>query len=295
MMGKKFLVFLIIAAALYTAFTTLIHLDSNEAGLLVERKTGRVLQAVLPGMNFVPRAFLVWKNDCIAFPRKNTDRHELKVPITRLEALDITRYSVSIPLKITYEIKASGFTTPAYSSSSVGSPFCSEMKLFLEDSFRRSLAPFMNNDFKRDDIIANISDVISKARSELESHAASMGVTIDAFDVNGTVAVPASDVYSEGLRFLAELSEAENRAKKELILFTAELKREELRTQQYIRKLSSVSALLKEYPDIIRYIYVDRLSKNVKVIVTQDKAGYPFALDGGVSAPVPKGEIDNLR
>jgi len=63
-----------------------------------------------------------------------------------------------------------------------------------------------------------------------------------------------------------------------------------------------ISNLIKSNPDILKYIYIDRLAGNVKLILSSDKSGMPFGMSlnedldkTGKSKNAAKEEINNLR
>ena len=109
--------------------------------------------------------------------------------------------------------------------------------------------------------------------------------------------VPDAEMYREGLLLASDLRKIENDNKKELIVLENILRKEDQKHKKYLENLWEIAKLVKNNPDLLKYLYIKGFSDKVKVILAPEKSGMPFGLDLEVrdGAASKKGEIDNLR
>ena len=75
-----------------------------------------------------------------------------------------------------------------------------------------------------------------------------------------------------------------------------QLLKEKSEFELYLEKLTKVSSIIKDNPQILKYIYIDKMGDNIKVIISSDKTGIPgFLGESNDINPGVKGDVDNLR
>ena len=75
------------------------------------------------------------------------------------------------------------------------------------------------------------------------------------------------------------------------------LEKDKIASEAYYEKLSRIGNMIKDNPEILKYIYIDKLAGNIKVIISSEKNAMPviFGQDQDVKDSDLKKEIDNLR
>ncbi len=296
-MIKKLIVLIIIGLAVFIGYNSVVIVDADKVAVVRDGKSGLMVQTLRPGYNFVRYGITHWKMTVDYFPRSAGDYYEICIPLPALEPLESRYYSVLIPLNISYTVDSRQFHVSSIPASGEGSLFSADIRKTVTDAFKKEMAPYIGNDYKRKELEQKAPAILQSVRAQLERVAVSFGITVTGWELVGSPSLPDAQAYLQGVQFMNELRIAENQAKKELLLLHSKLKKDELETRQYLNKLREVAQLLKGNPDLLRYVYVDKLSKNVKVIISSDRSGMPVfsGVEKNEVTPVPKGEIDNLR
>jgi len=113
--------------------------------------------------------------------------------------------------------------------------------------------------------------------------------------VIGSVSIPGPEIYQEGVTLAAELRQIENTRQKDLLILENKLQKEDFRNKKYLENLKEIAKLVKNNPDLLKYLYIKGFAKNVRAIITPDRTGLPFGLDFGEKEPRTAGDVDNLR
>jgi hypothetical protein len=85
--------------------------------------------------------------------------------------------------------------------------------------------------------------------------------------------------------------------RKQEILLSKKLIKERYENELYYEKLLKVSSMIKDNPEILKFIYIDKLGDDIKVIISSDKIGLPAMFSDTINNAKPgvKGDVDNLR
>lgn len=296
-MMKKLLLIIVLAAIAYTGVTSVVIVPEKSVVVVCLKKTGEVLQVCGPGVNFVLKGVCFWKNSAAAFPLRNSRQLEAAIPVYPLHGLDSLHYSVIVPLSVSYEIDLARVNITKDSIFNQDSVFLNTVQLMIKSSFERSFEPYMRNRYMRNDLERDFNTIFSTVFDSVKKQCNEMGIVLTNFRLSGMPVFPDEQTYAMGIQYLAELRTIEKETKKELIILQGKLKKEEIQNRQLMQKLRTISALVKDNPDLLRFLYIDKMSGNVKVIISPDKSGIPFGLgfDSVRSRKSPRGEIDNLR
>jgi hypothetical protein len=222
----------------------------------------------------------------------------LSIKTRLLEDLDDDIYSINISVNIVYNIDektAVNFYSTRLNDS--GNIFNDLMEKFLKGDFESELAPYMSPRYRRDDILKEKDQIFERIVNRLKTQCRPAGIDISGYEIIGGIVLPESDIFNEGLNYCRELRENEKNNKKELIILNGQLEREKLFNKVYFNKLSDVSKLISANPGLLKYIYIDKMADNVKVIIAPEKSGLTFGLDGNDNQKFEKksAEIDNLK
>jgi hypothetical protein len=124
-----------------------------------------------------------------------------------------------------------------------------------------------------------------------------MGIRVLGQDLIGSVSVPNAEIFREGTSLAGEIRKIENDSQKELLVLENKLQKDDFNNKKYLENLKEIAKLVKNNPDLLKYLYIKGFSKNVRAIITSERSGMPFGLDfeGKGSSPAKSGDVDNLR
>lgn len=294
--GRKASLILLLAVALYLYLTTVFRTSPVEFTLVRDRETGE--STVLgQGFSFVWQGAVPGRIEISRYPLRAPAFIEARVAIPPLGELEGDHYAVRIPLSVVYEVVPGVFKPAQGSDRSESRPGAARIKELADKAFSAALGPYAEQAYDRNGIIRDRERITSDAYEMVKTRAAGAGLSVISMELVGPMVLPEQRVYQEGLAFLADLREIERRNRKEYLVLESELEREKRRKKEYLEKLSDVSRIVKSNPDLLKYIYIDRLGGDVKVILAPEKSGMPLglSLDDGKTVEKMKGEIDNLR
>lgn len=170
------------------------------------------------------------------------------------------------------------------------------VKVALEKAFFIEMARFIRP-FYRPLEIESSRDLIIRAVSErLKKDLKPFGIDLMELKYSSAMVLPELNVYNEGLDHLARLRRLDIAGDIEMRSMNSRIEREGISNEQYYKKLLRIADIIKGRPDILKYIYIDKLSDNVKLVISPDKTGLPLFLGtDSDEKQAKKGSIDNLR
>lgn len=297
----QLVVVLFIAAAAYSAFMAYHRIGADRLGVVVDRLDGSVVRIIAGsdgGYALVWQAAVPWRYRVAVLPVQRTSGHTVRMSIPELENLDKDYYDLSQPLRIQYRIQtARFFDLPRLRENA------KELDRYVNEvvqtSITREFFPFVSPGYRREELMnqrdALILAAAAVARQKLETH----GLELMGIDSAGPLTLPVYRVYQEGLTQAAELRKLDRQAALDLVRLKGRLDQERLETAHWYDRLKGLSTILKDNPDILKYIYIDKMGGNVNVILSSDSTGLPRMLEE-TDRPVPplrakKKPVDNLR
>ncbi|HSV97176.1 MAG TPA: hypothetical protein VLM75_09600 [Spirochaetota bacterium] len=294
--GRKVFAILLLSAAVYLYCTCVFRIGSGEFALARDRESGERL-VLGPGFGFVWQG-AVWRRLEVArYALRVSEFIEARVAVPPLGELESDYYAIRVPVNAVYEIVPESFRPGSVPAGREGHPGSAFMNDFIEKAFSASLGAYLAQGYDRNAVIRDRDRIAAEAAELVKGRAAKAGISVLGLELSGPMVLPERGTYLQGLAFLADLREIEHNNKKELIVLQNQLEREKLRKKEYLEKLSDVSRLVKSNPDLLKYIYIDRLGNDVRVILAPEKSGMPLglSLDEEKTVGKRKGEIDNLR
>ena len=302
-MGKfKFFLFLLVlgGCAAYVYLFSIVHPDNSRFAIVIDNERSEVIRVVGPGYTFEKQGLFPKRISWLYFPRKSSERVEIRVPIHNLEEIGNDRYAIVLPLNIHYEIILSDLSVNVFRGTDVRKAFSSHIARVLTGVLTKELYRYCVPTYNRDLLARESEAVVSRAIEIARDECRKSGIALTEASLLGIVRLPELAVYADGLKYLQELRDVERANARELLQLQGKIEREKIDTEQYVKRLERIAGLVKANPDLLRYIYIDRIADKVKVLVVAERTGMPFGLDfdQGPSTPRPpakKGEIDNLR
>jgi regulator of protease activity HflC (stomatin/prohibitin superfamily) len=285
-----------IVLGVYVYMTSVIRLGEGEFAVSRDAGTGEHIISH-PGLNFLWQGAIPGRLTSIRYSRRAAQVLEIKIPIPALVELKNDLYSVAVPVSLVFDIDSRRLSIdPATLGADKNAPG-TLLKKALEGYLAREMAVYLEPVYNRAGLLQAGEAIIEKAMDSLASQAGKLGIALVSFEIPGRITVPDDRTYYEGVLYLRDLRELERANKKDLVIFKHALEKERQARRDFLEKLGEVSKLVKGNPDLLKYIYIDRLAGNVKVIITPDKSGMPLGLEFNEKADAgpKKGEIDNLK
>jgi hypothetical protein len=287
---KTFVFFLIIYSFIFSFY----RLNENEYGL-VKDNDNRIVAGFKSSYNFIWQGSLPWKYKIEKIELKNSSLFDVVIQIPSLSSLADDIYFIRIPLNISYRINKENLPDLSFLSekkymdqyiSGIASGVCSTM-----------LIDYIEPQYSRERLLLEQKRLNDDIAAEINRKLASLGIVTEKFEFILPGYYPDTRLYQEALLKNREMRDLDFSNKKQEILMKKQLLKEKSEFELYFEKLSKVSVLIKDNPQILKYIYIDKMGDNIKVIISSDKTGIPAvfgeASDNNNSGV--KGDIDNLR
>ena len=294
---RKLMVILVIFILGYLAYYPVFRIEEGNFALIEDRKDGINIGVLDSGFHFIPQGVLPDRISIIKFRKRKTEFFNLKIQIPLMVEMKSEFYSVKIPVSLLYQVNPAKLSVDFHglrSDKMYFNRFLNKLLLgYFSKEFSQYLAPFYRGSTLKDNVEKEALDVYNIMRE----HCQRFGIEIIELRIIGDVQIPDMNTYLDGIRFYKEIMTLEKNSKKELIIMESKLQRDKLHNAQLYQKLNEISKLIKKNPDLLKYIYINKMADKVKVIVAPEKSGMPFGLDfrNKERDTKNKDEIDNLR
>ncbi len=288
----KISLFLLIVYSFVLSFFVL---KEEELGLVRDVSTGQIITSFKNKYNFIWQGGMPWLYTVEKIELKKSSVITVIIHIPSLSSLSDDIYAIRLPLNISYQIKKDNlpdisFLTEKgnmdqYISSVAGSVCTSKLIDYIEPRYNRA------------GLIQNQKRLNSDIAAEISRKLISLGIVTEKIEFFLPGYYPDLKLYEEALVRNREMIELDFNNRKQEILLKKQLLKERSEYELYLEKLTKVSVLIKDNPQILKYIYIDKMGDNIKVIISSDKTGIPmvFGDSNDVNNSGVKGDIDNLR
>lgn len=110
------------------------------------------------------------------------------------------------------------------------------------------------------------------------------------------ISFPSYAVYNEGVSYQEEYRAVQMRAKRDMVQLKSRLERKQAEDASRFDYLGRISDMISDNPDLLKYIYIDRIGPDVKVVISSDKELVPelFRPEPEKSKADKKEESDDL-
>jgi hypothetical protein len=290
---KVFIVVLLIVVS-FGAYLTVFRVHTGEYGLLLNDATGEVEQVFPEGYNFVPGNISFWKHSVVFGKMKSSAVFDVRVPLPGLAEIESRHYAVDIKIQAKYELDLENAHDDMLASREL---LVKMLKSICRDSFESEMLPYLYPVYDSAKLELKSGEVAEKGFELVRKRCKAAGVNVYEIALIGPLRVPSPDIYREGLALAADLRKIENDSRKEQMLLENKLKKDAIEQKKYLENLREIAKVVKNNPDLLKYLYITGFSKNVSTIIAPDRSGLPFGLDFSEkgSAPKAKGDVDNLR
>ncbi len=298
-MKKTFVTILIVIAILVACYVGLFSIHRagpKDIGVVKDLRTGTVVETFRRPWNFVWHGIMPWWYQVYRIPVERHGEFEIIVPITNLKNLTNENYLIRIPIHAEYAIDKSTFTQINLLSRS-GDTIEGLVRNQITGSFTRELYDFFDPLYQRERVYREKDEIIIRVHESAKDLLKSYGLILESIRYTNVIILPDMATYAEGLRHSQELMRLDNRNEIILRELKGELERNRMENRRMYDKLTEISRIISKNPAVLKYIYIDKLSPNVKVILSSDRTGVPGFLEEKIDEDIQQnaGEIDNLR
>jgi hypothetical protein len=283
-------VFLLI---IYCFIFSFYRLEADEYGLIKDHDN-RIITGFKNRYNFIWQGSLPWKYKIEKVGLKNSSLFNVTIQIPSLSSLTDDIYFIRIPLNVSYRINRDNLPDISYLSDKI------QMDKYISDIASgictTMLMDYIEPQYTRERFIVEQKRLNDDIAAEINIKLASLGIVAEKLEFILPGYYPDTKLYQEALVRNREMRDLDFSSKKQEILMKKQLLKEKSEFEFYFEKLSKVSALIKDNPQILKYIYIDKMGDNIKVIISSDKTGIPgFLGESNDINPGVKGDVDNLR
>jgi hypothetical protein len=292
---KTVLRIIFISALIYTALFSIYKVEDDQLGIVSELDSGRTIYSFSNDINFIRHGLLPWIYRVETIPAAGVAVIEVKIPVTQGIAEAGSPMVLKIPLEVSYQVnRGAPPESDFFNSDEDRDLFLLKRASFIS---RGVLKRYLEPQYNRNGIMRDENSIIDLISSDLKDTLARSGLIIESVKSAGSMFLPSTELYRESLRRDAEMRAMVFENKKQEVQLKNKMEKERISTDAYYDNLSRMSSIIKENPDILKYIYIDKIAGNIKVIVSSEKSGIPviFGQDQVINEPDLKKEIDNLR
>lgn len=293
-MGKvqKFIIAAFIFAALIYVFVRTIVFVGDGVLAFVTDSEGQMIGYLHKGVNVIPQG-ITSKVKTIYIPLNGSCDIDIVIPVPPLELIKSEHYSIKIPVAVNYTLDAKRLTLDMQKLHADAQYMPLQLRKRLLERLTENLKKYLLPYYQYNLLQANIQKELLLAIAHVKESCAKDGIQFNEV-TPGTIYIPDYVVYLEGRKFLNELLQQEKANTLRLNALQQKVKEDSLSNAQYLEYLEKISKLISKNKDILKYIYIDKLADNVKVIVTSDK-NVPLDLANESEPESSKKDFDNFK
>jgi len=292
---KTALRIIFLSAIIYVALFSIYKVEEDQLGVVRELNSGRTIYSFSNEVNFIRHGLLPWMYRVETIPVAGTAVIEVEIPVTQGIVDPGQAMFLKIPLEVAYKVNRGAPPEPDFFNSDDDRDRFLLKRAFLvsHSVLKRYLEPLYN----RSGISRDERTIIDAISSDLKNNLAVSGLIAESVKGAGSIILPSLEIYRERLRRDAEMRAIVFENKKQEMQLKNKMEKERISTDAYYDNLIRMSGIIKENPEILKYIYIDKIAGNIKVIVSSEKSGIPviFGLEPIINESDLKKEIDNLR
>ncbi len=286
---------LFLTAIVYTVLLTFYVLDDDHLGIVRDADDDRVIYLFNDKYNFVWYGFTPWLYKIDKIPVHYSTSVEIDISLSPWADERSGSLDIKIPLEMSYRIDRDMLPETSFFQNSssrrdyivkIGREVCSFV-----------LKKYIEPDYKRREIERNEEILLNAVKSGLSNDLKKNGIIVESIQGTGSFILPAFALYREAMIKDREIKEIAFRNKIQEMHLKNSLEKDKISSEAYYEKLSRIGDMIRNNPEILKYIYIDKLAGNIKVIISSEKNAMPviFGQDQDVKDSDLKKEIDNLR
>jgi len=293
---KLFIKILLLLLVIYGLFFSLYRAADGEIILLKDLSNNKNIHIFSSPVNFIWRGVMPWRYTASKMSVDNFTMINISIKMPSLSALDDDIYLIKLSADIEYQIDKTNLPNILYLLNS---------KDNIEDYIAKKaaavsltvLTAYIEPVYNKNRILSDEKIIADTIKDELIKKTKGSGIIIHKVDFVLPGYYPDNKIYDRGVGLNEELAALNFKNKKDEIELNRQLIKDRKIYELYYEKLLQISSIIKNNPEILKFIYIDKIGKDIKVIISSDKTGVPAMFGESLDKQKSdiKGNIDNLR
>lgn len=290
---SKLLLIVILFLTVYSVFSSV--KKTGKGFIVVEdvqgKRVSKIVTRAFKGYSFVWEGCFPWWYSVYTLKKNREHFCTVKVTFPGFFELKAERFYFSFPVTLRYVVDpetVSDYDLFKDNAKGMESLIRQYSKAFLLEELAGYLAPV----YVRNRLVRDKKKIISIVGDNVSTRLAKAGIHIKSFELTGKAYLPEMNVYREGLSFLDDLRNIDRKNKKDLKVLMNELHLNSMKDKELYKKLAEMSKIIKKNPDILKYIYIDKISGKTKLV---NPNIMPHLFDVQRTFKRSGGDIDNLK
>jgi hypothetical protein len=297
-MKKFFLLFLFLIIALLAGYLFLFAVitpGEGKMGIVEDLRNKKAVKVFTGERRFIWQGAIPWWFSIYELSLKKSAEYSISVYPPPLEELKKSSYEVRFLYSVSYKIDPERYMENINSGSG-SDDIDKTIHSFLREISAKVVFRYYVPVYRAGALSKDKDLIVREISASLKEKYESLGIDMLGISLTGDIEYPDRAVYNEGKVYISELRKLDRENEKELRRVKSRLEQIRVEEEDRYEKYREMSKIIQENPDILKYIYIDKIGDNVKVIISSD-SGYPLNLESktGKTDQQTKGEIDNLR
>jgi len=279
---------------IYSAFFSLYRVADDEIILLYDLKNNKNIHIFTAPVSFIWQGAMPWEYKVYKMTIDHLLTVNIPVIIPILSALDDDIYVIRLSADIGYRIDKTNLPDILHLNN----------KGDIDDYIAKKaasvswavLADYIEPFYNKARILNNEKIIIETVKNELIQKTKGSGIIINKIDFILPGYYPDNRIYVSGVAQNDALRDLDFENKKDEIRLNKKIVEDKKNSELYYEKLLRISSIIRDNPDILKFIYIDKIGKDIKVIISSDKTGMPAMFDENPDKAKSdkKGDVDNF-
>jgi len=293
---KTILILLLFIFSVLFMMVSVKNVEKGKVYLVEDLNSGKIVSCHREGYNFIWMSVIPWQYSVYEVSLNRSLFHEVLISIPSLQNLKGDFYSIRVPVNLVFKIDPERIIDISKLDNNLDLLY-HDLKRIANGLFASEMNKFIFPVYSRKKVYDNFELVFSKTESGLKKSCNAIGIDLVAMERAGVVSAPDNRNYVDGLRHLSAMRELEKENEKQVSILKNRLIKQKLSDSQLYAKLYKMSEIIKNNPDILRYMFIEKMADNVRVIVSQDNKLLPAinSLEHVDKKSGDNREIDNLK
>ncbi len=295
---KLIIICTVVGAIAFGSWLSVIKVRPDELAVLEDIRNARITGVYTEGKHFIWQACIPVVYKVHILPLSSVKTWDITIPIPNPTISEKPCLKILVPISFTCSIMPQKISDIQILLSG-GAKLDSEIKKFLEGFIANEINDKLETKYQRNAVVSGINSAVKNSAEKLDAIYGKKGILVSGVVLYAPVMLPTDEEYARAVRELSELERVKFENEKSFLFLNQKIREERLLNTELYTKLREMSKIIKENPDILKYLYIDKMSDNVKIIISSDKTGFPQALESEIRENVPvqskKKDIDNLR
>jgi hypothetical protein len=302
---KKFfflIIFLaIVSGAGYFAYATIKHVPDGQLLIVFDTTEDRVLYSCETGWHVIPYTVIPGRVSLYPVDTSGAFSINLELALPELTLLDDDEYSIHYGLSLEYELQTESFVPTKSFLTEPEKIIQSAVSLYARNAFTELLSNYVGSSYDPVEINNDWNEIKTSLFSRIKSGAKKQNVVITTISENSVIKIPSEEIYLYGMTLRDDLLELRKKHAINLESVQHSLDLKAIESNTYYEHLQKISDLISTNPDLLKYMYIEKLGENVEIILPQSITGFPLGLDSteppakAVPQEQSDQDIDNLR